>query len=128
MGYSAVLGDAFCAALFSRASKRALSASASSLAFAAISFTASNSSRLTKSRPPIHSLARSRAAASASRPTPEIGRAHVCTPVTNAHLVCRLLLDKKTLHTHTCHGPPHPHTTPSTHQLTSSRVPTPQFT
>src|SRR3546814_1030508 len=24
---------------------------------------------------------------------PEIGRAHVCTPVTNAHLVCRLLLD-----------------------------------
>src|SRR3546814_7816331 len=27
----------------------------------------------------------------------EIGRAHVCTPVTNAHLVCRLLLEKKTL-------------------------------
>src|SRR3546814_4734159 len=25
----------------------------------------------------------------------EIGRAHVCTPVTNAHLVCRLLLDNK---------------------------------
>src|SRR3546814_6323804 len=25
----------------------------------------------------------------------EIGRAHVCTPVTNAHHVCRLLLDKK---------------------------------
>src|SRR3546814_9779948 len=25
----------------------------------------------------------------------EIGRAHVWTPVTNAHLVCRLLLDKK---------------------------------
>src|SRR3546814_3590301 len=23
------------------------------------------------------------------------GRAHVCTPVTNAHLVCRLLLEKK---------------------------------
>src|SRR3546814_6062208 len=23
---------------------------------------------------------------------PQIGRAHVCTPVTNAHLVCRLLL------------------------------------
>src|SRR3546814_3221079 len=23
-----------------------------------------------------------------------LGRAHVCTPVTNAHLVCRLLLDK----------------------------------
>src|SRR3546814_1427191 len=26
----------------------------------------------------------------------EIGRAHVCTPVTNAHLLCRLLLEKKT--------------------------------
>src|SRR3546814_3165093 len=28
-----------------------------------------------------------------------IGRAHVCTPVTNAHLVCRLLLEKKNKHT-----------------------------
>src|SRR3546814_2972843 len=27
--------------------------------------------------------------------TAEIGRANVCTPVTNAHLVCRLLLEKK---------------------------------
>src|SRR3546814_9188366 len=26
---------------------------------------------------------------------PKIGRAHVCTPVTNAQLVCRLLLEKK---------------------------------
>src|SRR3546814_7789235 len=26
----------------------------------------------------------------------EIGRAHVCTPVTNAHLVCCLLIEKKT--------------------------------
>src|SRR3546814_6915379 len=26
----------------------------------------------------------------------KIGRAHVCTPVTNAHLVCRLLLEKQT--------------------------------
>src|SRR3546814_1739589 len=25
----------------------------------------------------------------------KIGRAHVCIPVTNAHLVCRLLLEKK---------------------------------
>src|SRR3546814_3826668 len=25
----------------------------------------------------------------------KIGRAHVCTPVTNAHLVCRLLLENK---------------------------------
>src|SRR3546814_3707096 len=29
----------------------------------------------------------------------EIGRAHVRTPVTNAHLVCRLLLEKKKRHT-----------------------------
>src|SRR3546814_4486334 len=28
----------------------------------------------------------------------EIGRAHVCTPVTNAHLVCRLLLENKRKH------------------------------
>src|SRR3546814_3386283 len=37
--------------------------------------------------------------AEASRAGPgilvEIGRAHVWTPVTNAHLVCRLLLEKK---------------------------------
>src|SRR3546814_1197290 len=26
----------------------------------------------------------------------QIGRAHVCTPFTNAHLLCRLLPDKKT--------------------------------
>src|SRR3546814_5424527 len=31
----------------------------------------------------------------------EIGRAHVCTPVTNAHLVCRLLLETKTIQTQT---------------------------
>src|SRR3546814_8335244 len=30
----------------------------------------------------------------------EIGSAHVCTPVTNAPLVCRLLLEKKKLKTH----------------------------
>src|SRR3546814_1521387 len=30
--------------------------------------------------------------------TGQIGRAHVCTPVTNAHLVCRLLLEKKKTH------------------------------
>src|SRR3546814_6802153 len=28
----------------------------------------------------------------------QIGRAHVCTPVTNAQLVCRLLLEKKKKH------------------------------
>src|SRR3546814_4718543 len=32
----------------------------------------------------------------AELPAVEIGRAHVCTPVSNAHLVCRNLLDKKT--------------------------------
>src|SRR3546814_6098566 len=31
----------------------------------------------------------------------QIGRAHVCTPVTNAHLVCRLLLETKKYHTQT---------------------------
>src|SRR3546814_4925935 len=29
-------------------------------------------------------------------PVGQIGRAHVCTPVTNAHLVCRLLLAHST--------------------------------
>src|SRR3546814_12968300 len=31
----------------------------------------------------------------ATRSAGEIGRAHVCTPVTNAHLVCRLLRETK---------------------------------
>src|SRR3546814_6553276 len=31
----------------------------------------------------------------------QIGRAHVCTPVTNAHIVCRLLLEK--IHNHMPH-------------------------
>src|SRR3546814_5828064 len=35
------------------------------------------------------------ATATAGMVHPEIGRAHVCTPVTNAQLVCRLLLEKK---------------------------------
>src|SRR3546814_2362535 len=34
-------------------------------------------------------------AGSTENSAPEIGRAHVCTPVTNAQLVCRLLLEKK---------------------------------
>src|SRR3546814_4097602 len=33
----------------------------------------------------------------------EIGRAPVCTPVTNAHLVCRLLLEKKNKKKKTSH-------------------------
>src|SRR3546814_5786199 len=33
----------------------------------------------------------------------KIGRAHVCTPVTNAHLVCRLLLEKKKKKPKSCH-------------------------
>src|SRR3546814_4709436 len=44
-------------------------------------------------------LSRSAMTAKATSPSiarrPEIGRAQVCTPVTNAHLVCRLLLEKK---------------------------------
>src|SRR3546814_3419886 len=32
-------------------------------------------------------------------PDSEIGRAHVCTPVTNAHFVCRLLLEQKNMTT-----------------------------
>src|SRR3546814_3982868 len=35
------------------------------------------------------------ALASREKGVPQIGRAHVCTTVTNAHLVCRLLLEKK---------------------------------
>src|SRR3546814_4182917 len=35
-------------------------------------------------------------------PLVEIGRAHVCTPVTNAHLVCRLLLEKKNIESYYC--------------------------
>src|SRR3546814_4019823 len=31
----------------------------------------------------------------------QIGRAHVCNPVTNAHLVCRLLLEKKKKYNYT---------------------------
>src|SRR3546814_1300687 len=46
----------------------------------------------------------------------EIGRSHVSTPVTNAPLVCRLLLDKKPLshtmhHTFTTHPLPSPYET-----------------
>src|SRR3546814_10081943 len=45
----------------------------------------------------ISSTARLPTSVSAGRSAPlgEIGRAHVCTPVTNAHLVWRLLLEKK---------------------------------
>src|SRR3546814_8667173 len=32
----------------------------------------------------------------------EIGGAHVCTPVTTAHLICRLLLEKKNTTQHIC--------------------------
>src|SRR3546814_10464325 len=41
------------------------------------------------------------AARTSTRATPiEIGRAHVCTPVTNAHLVSRLLLEKNKCTSH----------------------------
>src|SRR3546814_974804 len=48
-----------------------------------------------------------------------IGRAHVLTPVTNAHPVCRLLLVKKTTseHRRRCH------TTPTTYQQLISQKP-----
>src|SRR3546814_2319618 len=42
-----------------------------------------------KSYSPVCSTAR------AADPASQIGRAHVCTPVPNAQLVCRLLLEKK---------------------------------
>src|SRR3546814_8502967 len=35
----------------------------------------------------------------AAKERQELRRAHVRTPVTNAHLVCRLLHEKKTIHT-----------------------------
>src|SRR3546814_5762317 len=44
-----------------------------------------------------------------SNPLVEIGRAHVGTPVTNAYLVCRLLLTKKTHNKHYTHNRPHSH-------------------
>src|SRR3546814_4090057 len=37
----------------------------------------------------------------------EIGRAHVCTPVPDDHLVCRLLLEKKKTKPHTAVQRPH---------------------
>src|SRR3546814_8736110 len=41
---------------------------------------------------------------------PESGRAHVCTPVTNAHLVCRLLIEKTKNQTNTpCTRTTQPH-------------------
>src|SRR3546814_3213914 len=40
-------------------------------------------------------LSTTRYSPSTTRGSWEIGRAHVGTPVTNAHLVCRLLLEKK---------------------------------
>src|SRR3546814_8324404 len=42
-----------------------------------------------------HRALRERIHPVAARARLKIGRAHVCTPVTNAHLVCRLLLEKK---------------------------------
>src|SRR3546814_5928397 len=41
---------------------------------------------------------RSEVADEAALAPTEIGRAHVCTPVTNAHLVCTLMLDTKKVH------------------------------
>src|SRR3546814_2814405 len=41
---------------------------------------------------------RSRGPRSAHPARQEIGRAHVCTSLTNAHTVCRLILEKKHIH------------------------------
>src|SRR3546814_2451703 len=46
-------------------------------------------------------------------PAVQIGRAHVWTPVTNAHLVCRLLLEKKKKQPTITHI----HTTAMLHQI-----------
>src|SRR3546814_4915051 len=54
-------------------------------------------------------------------PRAEIGRAHVLTPVTNAHLVCRLLLEKKK-------NPPQQSRTPTTHDHASPPLHTVQNT
>src|SRR3546814_6097735 len=45
--------------------------------------------------------------ASAADDAGQIGRAHVCTPVTKAHLVCHLLLEKKKTPFATPIYPPH---------------------
>src|SRR3546814_9200821 len=44
-----------------------------------------------------HTLRHTMGSTSISAGQAQIGRAHVWTPVTNAHLVCRLLLEKKTI-------------------------------
>src|SRR3546814_961552 len=46
-------------------------------------------------KPAIHIVGANDGAVVCNQPN-KIGRAHVWTPVTNAHLVCRLLLEKKT--------------------------------
>src|SRR3546814_6881936 len=46
-------------------------------------------------RPARQSAARTHTGPRAATRAQQIGRAHVCTPVTNAQLVCRLLLEKK---------------------------------
>src|SRR3546814_8682356 len=46
-------------------------------------------------RKPVLCSIRQRPAVMQAFAEPQIGRAHVCTPVTNANLVCRLLTEKK---------------------------------
>src|SRR3546814_2234558 len=45
-----------------------------------------------------HGLGTGRADAIAALVGEEIGRAHVCTPVTNAQIVCRFLLEQKKIY------------------------------
>src|SRR3546814_2602003 len=79
---------------------------------------ACDSSRSIVVKGPSETVRETATARGAASPSLKIGRAHVGTPVTNAHLVCRLLLETNTytnpqhiysqhlLHTH---RPPHAH-------------------
>src|SRR3546814_4261311 len=51
--------------------------------------------------PCAHPATRARALGAKAKPCSAIGRAHVCTQVTNEHMVCTPLLEKKKKSTHT---------------------------
>src|SRR3546814_9437594 len=53
-------------------------------------------SLVTPLRDGMNIVAKDYVAAQSPKDPGEIGRAHVCTPVTNAHIVCRLMPEKKT--------------------------------
>src|SRR3546814_3218356 len=68
-----------------------------------------NVERAAQGKPPIAANQRRTAAGKRAAKAAEwqIGRAHVCTPVTNAHLVCRLLLEKTNSQSTQLHPRPH---------------------